>query len=147
MPKRSERLSVVLELTVRKEKSALDALAKAQNALRMEQERYTQLEIYMRDYQEKIRGDGAQLHVSLYANYQNFMQQLGVALAQQEKKLQVMKQQVGVCTQAWRLAHEKTKGMQDHIHQCRQQEQREQSKSEQKMLDEFSQLSHRYRDH
>ena len=145
MVKRSERLKVVLELAARKEKSARDLLSRAQQALQAEQARYGQLEAYMQDYQQKIRGEGAQLHVALYANYQNFMHQLNVAMEQQQKKLVFMKNQVDAYTKAWRVAHEKTRGMESHIDQCKHEELLLEGKQEQKMLDEFSQLSSRYR--
>ncbi|PID43308.1 MAG: flagellar export protein FliJ [Gammaproteobacteria bacterium] len=146
MGKRSERLKIVLDLAHRKEAETLETLAKAQKELNGEQLRLRQLESYMGDYQDKIRGKGgAGISAVEYANFQGFMYQLGVALEQQQKKLLFLTQQVDVCTRNWRVAHEKTKGMEEHIAACRRSEEKELAKQEQRMLDEFSQLRNNYR--
>ncbi|PIE42950.1 MAG: flagellar export protein FliJ [Gammaproteobacteria bacterium] len=145
MVKRSVRLQTVLDLADRNETAAREALANAQKELNDEQLRLRQLDAYMCDYQTRIRGDGqANISVMQYANFQGFIHQLGIALEQQRKKLDFLRQQVDVCTQNWRLAHEKTKGMKDYIAVCRQAEKAEMDKREQQMLDEFSQLRNNY---
>lgn len=139
--KRSQRLKVVLEIAQRNEATALKKMQAIKQQVEQEVQRLKEFVGYRADYEKKL-AEAAAIRISTtqYVNYQRFIAQLGTVIEQQQQKIQWIEQQLEKAMGEWRLAHEKTRGMGDHIADCRDAEQREADAKEQRALDEISQM-------
>jgi flagellar FliJ protein len=144
--KKSERLKIVLQIAERNESEVLVKMQDIKKQLQIEVQRQQEFESYRAEYQRQL-ADAASTRISTsqYVNYQRFIAQLGQVIEQQQKKIQMVRQHLEKATATWRLAHEKTKGMADLIHTCRDSETREADAREQRMLDEVSQIRNAFK--
>jgi flagellar FliJ protein len=139
MTKRSERLQVVLELAMRNEEAALKRLRDAQTALHEQQEQLAQLMQYQSDYQQQLRQTTSNpLRASQYQSSQYFLSQLGIAIDQQQARIEFCEAEMDAYRSQWQQLHQKTRGMDDFILQCQQKEQAELDKREQLEMDELA---------
>lgn len=69
-------------------------------------------------------------------SWQAFIAQLDQVIGQQQKQLDQAEKVFGARRAEWQQAYERKRGMEKYIETCRQQEQREQDLSEQKLADE-----------
>ena len=146
MQPKSERLKVVLELAEREEEKVLKELKAAQQSLLAEQQKASQLSAYMGEYQTQLKlAQQGKLNVSSYLNQQNFVAQIRSAIQQQAQRVEQCQDIVDKCLAAWRIAHEKKKGMLEHVQRCRRQEESERERREQKAIDEANQVRSFYR--
>jgi flagellar export protein FliJ len=132
----------------RNEQEVLGKMQEIKRHLQSEMQRQQEFETYRAQYQRQL-ADAASTRISTsqYVNYQRFIAQLGQVIEQQQKKIQMVRQHLDKATANWRLAHEKTKGMGDHIQSCREAEQRDADAREQRMLDETSQTRNAFKQH
>ncbi len=137
--KRSQRLTIVLELAQRKEDAALKHLRQAQTQLQQQQEQLDQLIQYQTEYHQQIRQSSqVALSASSYQSSQHFLSQLGAAIVQQQSKVEFCQSEFEAYRGQWQQLHQKKKGMDDFIVQCQQVEQAQVDKREQKEMDEMS---------
>ena len=137
--KRSERLKIVLELAQRKEETALKQLRDAQSALHAQQQQLSQLVQYQVEYQQQLRQTSTTpLRASQYQSSQHFLSQLGLAIEQQQAKIEFCEAEMEAYRSQWQQLHQKTQGMDDFILQCRQKEQAEFDEREQIEMDELA---------
>jgi flagellar FliJ protein len=145
LKKKSERLKIVLELAVRKEKTAMDDLAKKR---RYRDEQLAQLENlkqYHSQYLNDMRKSSSQVHnvVSLQANL-HFLTQVDAAIQQQEGVLRIAENEFSVSMKNWLVLHQKRKGMADLIVKYKTEEMNLADKKEQQQI-ESDLLSRKYR--
>lgn len=141
MVKRSQRLKIVLQMAQRHESEVLQRMQGVKTQLQAELKRLEEFESYREQYQQQLsEAASSRISTSQYVNYQRFIAQLGQVIEQQGQKITMLKQHLEKATSVWRLAHEKTRGMSEHIQSCHQSELREADAQEQKMLDEATQL-------
>lgn len=134
---RSQRLAVVLTLEERKEKTALEKMAEAQQKYEAQRQQIENLERYQQEYREQIRGSQrGVVSVGRLQGWQAFIAQLDQVIAQQQKVLVQAEERLRVRREEWQRAWERRRGMEKYIETCRQQEQREQDLREQKQADE-----------
>ena len=123
MKKKSERLKVVLDLAERKEHAAMDVLQQRRRYLDQQREQLESLKSYHQQYLDGIRQNmsGAS-SVQKLQIYQGFLSQISKAIEQQTGTVQIAQREFDVALNAWKLLHQKRKGMADLIATYRQQE-------------------------
>ncbi|WP_097460327.1 flagellar export protein FliJ [Mangrovitalea sediminis] len=137
MVKRSERLDIVLQLAQRKEDEALERMSGAQRVWQAETLRLGELTQYHVDYQNQIRSASrGQVSASQLQSWQHFVSRLADAIAQQQQRVAVALDHFEQLRAVWRETYERRRGMERHIEACRQQEQYEEGRREQRQLDE-----------
>ena len=137
MVKRSERLDIVLQLAQRKEDEALEKMSGAQRVWQAETERLGELTQYHVDYQNQIRSASrGRVSASQLQSWQHFVSRLADAIAQQQQRVAVAHDHFEQLRAVWRETYERRRGMERHIEACRQQEQYEEGRREQRQLDE-----------
>lgn len=138
--KRSQRMSLVLDLAKRKEETALKALQKANAYVAEQKKMLDDLSAYQAEYLDRIRSEGGTgLSVARMQSYQNFLSQLSTAIAQQKQRLASAEQKALEVRRQWQLLHEKQRGMRKFVDQCVEEEVKAADKKEQQMIDELSQ--------
>lgn len=143
---RSKRLEVVLTLEQRREHEALEALAKAQKHYQAMQERMGELAQYHEDYREQMRqGQQGVVAVSRLQGWQAFIAQLNQVMEQQQRQVDSAAANLDESRKNWQQAYERRQGMEKHIANCRDQEQRERDTQEQKIQDEATTRAYRLR--
>jgi len=141
--RRSQRLQVVLDLELRREDGALEVMARARESWDQETQRLDELRNYHREYQEQLRAASrGQVSAGQLQSWQHFISRLANALTQQEQRVQEAMGQFEQSRENWRQIHERRRGMERFISECRDQERRADDRLEQKQLDEAA--SNRY---
>lgn len=135
--KRSERLQVVLDLELRREDDALEVMARAREQWDQAVQRLDELHQYHLDYQEQLRAASrGRVMASQLQGWQQFISRLADAITHQEQRLTEAKAYFEQTRDAWREVHERRRGVERYIGECRNQEQRDDDRQEQKQLDE-----------
>lgn len=141
MAKRSKRLQVVLDLAERKRKQADQLLAEAQNRVLQDQQTLDQLQQYYSDYANNFYTDGAAgVSASQLHTYQAFMHKLRQAIAQQQQARQINEAQLERVKAHWQSVYGHFKAIDSLVDKARDEERIQEEKSQQKQLDERSQL-------
>ena len=135
--RRSQRLQVVLEQSRRREQDALNRLAAAQERLQAQRTRLDELERYHADYQNQLREVGqGRLLVSRLQSLQRFISQLALAIQQQQQAVTQFERMLEDARRGWQEAHERRRGMERFIDECRREEEHQIERKEQQHLDE-----------
>lgn len=145
MKKKSQRLKIVLELAARKEKTAMDDLAKKRRYRDEQLSQFENLKQYHSQYLNDMRNSSAQVHnvVSLQANL-HFLTQVDAAIQQQEGVLKIAENEFSISMKNWLELHQKRKGMADLIVKYKTEEMNLADKKEQQQI-ESDLLSRKYR--
>lgn len=145
MKNKSDRLKIVLDLAARKERSAMDELAKKRRYRDEQKSQLDNLKQYHSQYLDDIKHGVKQVQnaVSLQANL-HFLSQIDAAINQQEGVFSIAEQEFSKAMQEWTLLHQKRKGMADLIGEYKQQEMNIADKKEQQQI-ESDLLSRQYR--
>lgn len=150
MNKRAQRLLPVVDMAQTTEREAVGKLRQYQHALQQAQQQLQNLQQYRDDYQQQWIDKG-QTGVSgqWLMNYQRFLSQLEVAIAQQEQSLAWHQNNVSVSQAAWQQAYARLEGLRKLVQRYREDAQKIADKQEQKLLDEMAQrlmMQHAKRD-
>jgi len=141
MGKRSKRLQVVLDLAERKRKQADQLLAEAQNRVLQDQQTLEQLQQYSCEYANNFYAAGASgVSVSQLHTHQAFMHKLRQAIAQQKKAREINEEQLERVKTYWKSVYGNFKAIDSLVDKARDEERIVQEKTQQKQLDERSQL-------
>ncbi len=145
MKKKSERLKIVLELAARKEKAAMDELAKKRRYREEQLAQFESLKQYHAQYLNDMKQSTSQVHdvVSLQANL-SFLSQVDAAIQQQEGILKIAENEFSVSMKKWLELHQKRKGMADLIEKYQTEELNLADKKEQQQI-ESDLLSRKFR--
>jgi flagellar FliJ protein len=136
---RTQRLRPVVQHNEKKEKSALQEVARSQGVLQIEQDRLTQLEDYKLEYLQKKKFDiGVFTPVELQ-EFNRFMQQLDQTIAGQIELVQIRQRELEQKRALWQASRIDARKMNKVVEKLQRQELSEQERREQKALDEFSQ--------
>lgn len=134
---RSQRLQVVLDLELRREDDALEVMARAREQWDQAVQRLQELHQYHLDYQEQLRAASrGRVMASQLQGWQLFISRLADAITQQEQRVADTLAQFEQTRDAWREVHERRRGVERFIAECRNQERRDEDRREQKQLDE-----------
>lgn len=141
--KKSKRLQPVLQLADRNKKMAEQALANARQQLAGEQQKMTQLDDYLAEYQDNLRqqqATGAQAVALLRG--QEFMSRLQDARIQQQQQINLSEQMLAKATALWQATHARYKAMESLIERSIEQEQQAEDRRLQREIDEL--VQHQY---
>jgi|SRR5699024_6242791 len=140
MMKRAQRLQPVIDMAQDAEREAAGKLGQCQTALQQAQQQLHNLQQYRNDYQQQWIDQG-QTGVSgqWLLNYQRFLSQLEVAIAQQENSLAWHENNVSVSQKKWQQAYARLEGLRKLVQRYRDEAQKAADKQEQKLLDEMAQ--------
>jgi len=145
LKRKSERLKVVLELAERNERAAMDVLSNKRRYRDDQQAQLDSLKSYHGQYVQDMKANmtGVQDISRLQANL-HFMNQVDLAINQQEGVLNVAQQEFDHTLKIWAQLHQKKKGMADLITRYQNEEIQLLEKKAQKQIEDDL-LARRYR--
>ncbi len=135
--KRSRRLQIVLDLIAREEDQERQLLGQLRSQLQASDAKIDQLVAYQRQYQEDLRSTSASVKsVRHIQTFHVFISRLGTAIEQQQQQSLLLKQKLDVQTGKWQTVYQKKKNMEEYIERCKNEEQVEEDRKEQRQLDD-----------
>lgn len=135
---RAQRLSVVLDLTRREEKEALQRWGDIQQRLTAEEEKRTQLDSYVADYRRQITTPSAQsMSAGNIHNSLEFIQQIESALQQQGQQISQLEAQNVSARGAYLDIHNKAEALEKMIQRLEDEHQQAVARREQHESDEW----------
>lgn len=149
MMKRSERMQPVRKLKQQEERQLAKRLAQAQQALQKEESQLQMLQQYQREYFNAVTGSQSQgstgsIRAIDLEKYQMFLSRLERAIQNQGEVRVLREKAVEAARQAWAEANSRLKALDNLIEKMRFEEEREQDKREQRMLDDMPLRTNRY---
>jgi flagellar protein FliJ len=137
---RSARLTPVVDMAEKAEKTAVQRLGHFQGQVRLAESKLADLENFRLEYQEQWIERGSHgVSGQWLLGYQGFLAQLGTAIDQQRQSLAWHQNNLNKARETWQQAFARVEGLrklvQRYIDEARQLEDRR----EQKLLDELSQ--------
>ncbi|MDH3389949.1 MAG: flagellar export protein FliJ [Gammaproteobacteria bacterium] len=136
---RTQRLRPVVQHNDKKEKSALQEVARSQGVLEIEQGRLTRLQDYKLEYLQKKKYDIGVFTPIELQEFNRFMQQLDQTIARQMELVQIRQRELEQKRDLWQASRIDARKMHKVVEKLQRQEVTEQERREQKALDEFSQ--------
>ena len=136
---RTQRLQPVVHHTDKKQQKALQEVAQSQGLLEMEKTRLEQLKDYKLDYLQKKKYDIGVFSPIELQEFNRFMQQLDDTIERQMEVVELRQQELEHKRDQWNITRIDSKKMHRVVEKLRHQENREQLRKEQKVLDEFAQ--------
>ena len=118
--KRSQRLTVVVELARRERDRAAGQFQACLAEVEAERRRLADLESYYGEY-ETQNGVGSTTASELMA-HREFLQRLGVALGAQRQQVSRQENSVTQARQRWQRCHMKAQSLEDHVKKLQQEE-------------------------
>lgn len=135
--RRSQRLQVVLDLELRREDAALEVMARTRESWERESERLRELESYHQEYQDQLRSASrSRISAVQLQGWQHFISRLALAMTHQQNRVAESLKVFEDSREKWREIHERRRGMERYIGECRDQERRADERLEQKQSDE-----------
>ena len=138
---RIQRLQPVVQHTDKKEKHALQEVARSQGLLEIEQARQAQLQDYKLEYQQKKKLDIGVFTPLELQEFNRFMQQLDLTIERQLDVVKMRQLEVEQKRDAWNATRIDAKVMHKVVEKLQQQEFVEQERKEQKELDDITQIT------
>jgi len=135
--RRSQRLSLVLDLLSREEETERAAFGEIQASIQIAENKLEELINFQQQYQAELKKSaGIDSSVRHLQNYHIFISRLGAAIEQQHQQLMLLRQRVDVQRKKWQLAYQKKSNMGDLITRCRNDEQVFEDKKFQREMDD-----------
>lgn len=137
----SERLRPVLDMALRKEQEAAQALGYLNQKITQEHQTLQQLKEYEQDYHQNViakrmQGDQVFNRYSLL-RYQNFISRLNEAVGQQEAQIDQVEGQLQQVREYWMKSRARVQAIESVMRKAQEREQVAAAKREQKMVDEL----------
>lgn len=135
--KRSKRLLPVRQLKQQAERAEARKLADLQRELEVARNQLGELEGYLKEYFQTIQGQQSRVtQASQLGLYQAFISRLQLAINRQGELIQQRQAAVNAQSRKWIQASAKLKTMDQLIEKARQQEELEDSRREQRLMDD-----------
>ena len=135
--KKSKRLLPVRQLKQQAEREEAKKLANLQQQLEQAKQQRIELESYLAEYFQTIQQQQSQVtQASQLGLYQSFISRLQLAIRRQGELVQQHQAAVKAQTKRWVEANARLKTMDQMIDKARQQEDLEESRREQKLMDD-----------
>ena len=135
---RTRRLQPVVQHTDKQEQRALQELAQSQASYESEQQRLKQLQAYRSEYLQQQKYDLGVFSPVELQDFNRFMQQLDSTIDRQAEVVELRRRELEQKRLSWRHRRIDAKVLHNAVARLRQQEQREEDRREQKILDEFA---------
>ena len=136
---RTRRLRPVVQHTDKKEQQALREVAQSQGLLDMELNRLEQLKEYKLDYLQKKKYDIGVFTPIQLQEFNRFMQQLDQTIERQMDVVALRERELEDKRRQWSITRIDSKKMHKVVEKLEHQENVEQLRKEQKVMDEFAQ--------
>ena len=136
---RTRRLRPVVQHTDKKEQQALREVAQSQGLLDMELNRLEQLKDYKLDYLQKKKYDIGVFTPIQLQEFNRFMQQLDQTIERQMDVVALRERELEDKRRQWSITRIDSKKMHKVVEKLEHQENVEQLRKEQKVMDEFAQ--------
>ena len=136
---RTQRLQPVVKHNEKKERRALQEVARSQAELEIEKGRLTQLQDYKIEYLQKKKYDIGVFTAHELQEFNRFMQQLDQTIERQMDLVQQRQQALENKRLLWTATRIDSEKMHKVVEKLRKQETLERERKEQKTLDEFAQ--------
>lgn len=134
---KSERLQVVLDMADREEKSATDSVEEIRAKLQAEEEKLQGLINYYDEYASDF-GQSEKLTTARQIQMQRtFLEKLSEAKAQQQLQIQNVNARLQEKIEIWRKIYLKNKSLHDYVSRLRLDEQKQLTKKEERLLDDW----------
>nr|WP_288499291.1 flagellar export protein FliJ [uncultured Pseudomonas sp.] len=137
---RAARLAPVVDMAEKAEREAALQLGRAQGLLGQAQSKLAELDRYLQGYQEQWMGEGQRgVSGQWLMNYQRFLSQLDVAIAQQQQAVNWHRNNVDKVRDVWQQRYARLEGLRKLVQRYLDEARLAEDKREQKLLDELSQ--------
>ncbi|UCJ15138.1 flagella biosynthesis chaperone FliJ [Pseudomonas sp. MM211] len=137
---RAARLAPVVEMAEKAEREAALQLGRAQGLLGQAQGKLGDLENYLQGYQQQWISEGQRgVSGQWLMNYQRFLSQLDVAIAQQQQAVSWHRNNLDKMREIWQQRYARLEGLRKLVQRYLDEARLAEDKREQKLLDELSQ--------
>ena len=137
---RAARLAPVVDMAEKAEREAALQLGRAQGLLGQAQSKLAELDRYLQGYQQQWMGEGQRgVSGQWLMNYQRFLYQLDVAIAQQQQAVNWHRNNVDKVRDVWQQRYARLEGLRKLVQRYLDEARLAEDKREQKLLDELSQ--------
>lgn len=137
---RAARLAPVVEMAEKAEREAALQLGRAQGLLGQAQGKLGDLENYLQGYQQQWISEGQRgVSGQWLMNYQRFLSQLDVAIAQQQQAVSWHRNNLDKMREVWQQRYARLEGLRKLVQRYLDEARLAEDKREQKLLDELSQ--------
>ncbi len=138
------RLQILIDYAQERSKTAAQELQRVRLRWAQEEQKKHQLEGYLEDYRRKYNGTARNgMTVSAMMDFRRFITKLEMAIRTQSEEIVRCRQQWELAQRFWLEREREVKAYLALRKRHEQAEQVKENRQEQKMLDEFSQNSHR----
>lgn len=140
-PSRAARLAPVVAMAERAEREAAVQLGHSQGLLKQAEVKLGDLERYRADYQQQWISEGQRgVSGQWLMNYQRFLSQLEVAIAQQRQSVTWHRNNLDKVRESWQQRYARLEGLRKLVQRYLDEARQIEDKREQKLLDELAQL-------
>ncbi|OLU34264.1 flagellar protein FliJ [Pseudomonas sp. PA15(2017)] len=137
---RAARLAPVVDMAEKAEREAALQLGRAQGLLGQAQNKLADLEKYLQGYQQQWISEGQRgVSGQWLMNYQRFLSQLDVAIAQQQQAVNWHRNNLDKVREVWQQRYARLEGLRKLVQRYLDEARLAEDKREQKLLDELSQ--------
>ncbi len=137
--KRSKRMESLVRLARNEEKQAIARMNSAAAELRKKQATLTELEQYKLEYAQKMQltlGQG--IGMQALRRYHAFLDSIDQGISQQRQEVDKARQVYEQTRKEWLQYQSRTKALDSAVQHCKGEERAQDSKRQQKIMDEFS---------
>ena len=138
---RTERFDPVVQHADKKEQVALQAVATSQSSVELEKGKLNQLQAYRNEYFNRQQHNSCSV-VELQ-EFNRFLAQLDDTITKQVEVIKLRESELAQKRHVWQQSRVSSKAMHKVVEHFQQEEDFEQQRIEQKMMDEFSQRQHK----
>lgn len=124
------------DLAKTEERRECEEMGRLQRSLDQEEQRLTELEEYRRDYARRFDGS-EQLAPARWQDYQNFLQRIDRAMAEQKNNIQAGKQARDAHRRRWLVKRQKLDSIERVVDRFQKSDERAEERKQQKSLDEL----------
>lgn len=133
-------MAPVVEMAQKAEREAALQLGRSQGMLGQAQAKLTDLETYLHGYQQQWINEGQHgVSGQWLMNYQRFLSQLDVAIAQQQQAVTWHRNNLDKVREVWQQRYARLEGLRKLVQRYVDEARLAEDKREQKLLDELSQ--------
>ncbi|KAB0550343.1 flagella biosynthesis chaperone FliJ [Pseudomonas argentinensis] len=137
---RAARLAPVVDMAEKAEREAALQLGRAQGLLGQAEGKLADLEKYLQGYQQQWISEGQRgVSGQWLMNYQRFLSQLDVAIAQQQQAVNWHRNNLDKVREVWQQRYARLEGLRKLVQRYLDEARLAEDKREQKLLDELSQ--------
>ncbi len=135
--KKSQRLNVIVELNVKNEKKALEALGEIQRQKQDAEKQLDHLKEYQQGYKDQYQAmSETGVNIKQLLEFRAFVSKLEQAIEEQAQVVLNLDKKVSSTRTHWKIQHQKTKSMEKVCEAAVKEEAKEQDKREQNEQDD-----------